>query len=101
MRVPGFVGLGFLLLQASICAMADEWYVGAELDPAAFEQVVLARCEIRITATKKSGEVETTRLPSQAKSREECARQAKQHQTNFAPHLVDKIKVKAVWNVGG
>lgn len=72
--------------------------VAEEEDLSAPQKPQARRCRIVITMIFKSGKTEENSFYTNAKTKEQCIRDADAHKTNFAPHLVKEKRVRTEWN---
>lgn len=91
---------GFLcgvVLFSQVTTFAVEAPVGASVADTLKNNAHPPNCLITVTSLRKSGEKSTRVFRIRQPSKTECARAAKLHETNYAPHAVAKKTVTFKW----
>lgn len=56
-----------------------------------------ARCHIKVHILNKNKETNELDFHLHLKSKESCEQAAKKHETNFDPHIIEKVSVEYNW----
>lgn len=56
-----------------------------------------ARCHVTVKVLRKSGETQERTFDLALDSEARCKKAARQHETNFNPHVIEKIEVSYAW----